>query len=79
MVTCSFCGYEIVPTTGKKYFKKDGKALSFCSHKCETNMIKLKRIPRKTKWTKEARDLKIAQKKLAEKAKSEKKSEKASA
>ena len=68
MTDCSFCGYEIVPTSGKKLIKKDGKVYNFCTHKCETNMVKLKRIPRNIKWTKEARDQKVARKKLAEKA-----------
>jgi large subunit ribosomal protein L24e len=49
---CSFCGEEIEPGTGKMFVKKDGKVLYFCSRKCEKNMIKLKRNPRKFKWTK---------------------------
>lgn len=49
---CSFCGEEIEPGTGKVFIKKDGKVLYFCSRKCEKNLIKLKRNPRKLKWTK---------------------------
>ena len=49
---CSFCGYEIVPGTGKMVVRKDGKILYFCSRKCEKNMLELKRNPRKVKWTK---------------------------
>ena len=49
---CAFCGYEIEPGTGKMYVRKDGKILYFCSGKCEKNMLKLKRNPRKLKWTK---------------------------
>lgn len=49
---CSFCGYEIEPGTGKMYIRRDGKILYFCSRKCEKNMLKLKRNPRKLKWTK---------------------------
>ncbi len=55
MVSCSFCGKEIVPGTGKLYIKKDGKVLHFCSTKCEKNMLKLGRKPREHKWTKESR------------------------
>ena len=50
--TCSFCGNEIEPGTGKLYVKKDGNVLYFCKNKCQKNMLKLKRIPRKVKWTK---------------------------
>jgi len=49
---CGFCGEEIEPGTGKIYAKKDGKAIYFCSKKCEKNLIKLGRNPRKFKWTK---------------------------
>jgi len=49
---CSFCGYEIEVGTGKMYVRRDGKVLYFCSRKCEKNMLKLKRNPRKLKWTK---------------------------
>jgi large subunit ribosomal protein L24e len=50
--TCSFCGNEIEPGTGKMYVKRDGVVFHFCSSKCENNMIKLKRVPRRTRWTK---------------------------
>jgi len=53
MAECSFCGKELGEGTGKIYVKKDGTVLFFCSRKCEVNMIKLKRNPRKTKWTAE--------------------------
>ncbi len=49
---CSFCGYEIEPGTGKMYVRRDGRVFYFCSGKCEKNMLKLKRSPRKLKWTK---------------------------
>lgn len=51
MSKCSFCGKEIEKGTGLIYVKKDGKVLYFDGSKCEKNMIKLKRKPRKTKWT----------------------------
>ena len=49
--TCSFCGNEIEPGTGKMYVKKDGSIFYFCSSKCEKNLVKLRRKPRKFKWT----------------------------
>ena len=48
---CSFCGGEIEVGTGKMYVRRDGKVFYFCSGKCEKNMLKLKRNPRKLKWT----------------------------
>ncbi len=51
---CSFCGDEFEKGTGKIFAKNDGKILYFCSNKCEKNMFKLKRIPRKVRWTQEA-------------------------
>ena len=48
---CTFCGLEIEPGTGKMYIKKDGITFHFCSSKCQKNMIKLKRVPRRTEWT----------------------------
>jgi large subunit ribosomal protein L24e len=44
--SCSFCGNEIEPGTGK-----DGTVFLFCSHKCQSNMLKLGRVPRWTPWT----------------------------
>ena len=52
MRTCSFCGKEIEEGTGKMYVKKDGSIYFFCSSKCEKNMIKLGRVPRKVKMMK---------------------------
>ena len=48
---CSFCGQEIEPGTGRFHVKKDGTVFQFCTSKCFKNMIKLKRIPRRTDWT----------------------------
>ncbi len=47
---CSFCREDIEPGTGKMFVKKDGNVLQFCSRKCEKNMLKLKRSPRKVNW-----------------------------
>ncbi|PKP54336.1 MAG: 50S ribosomal protein L24e [Candidatus Altiarchaeales archaeon HGW-Altiarchaeales-3] len=48
---CSFCSHEIAPGTGKTYVTKQGKIFHFCSSKCEKNMFKLKRKPRRVQWT----------------------------
>ncbi len=52
---CSFCGNKYALGTGKMFVKKDGSTLYFCSSKCEKNMLKLKRVPRRVGWTKKAR------------------------
>ncbi len=49
---CSFCGNEIEPGTGKIYAKKDGTVYNFCKNKCQKNMLELKRIPRRVRWSK---------------------------
>ena len=51
MVECNFCGEKVELGKGKIYAKKDGTSYTFCSNKCETNLIELKRKPVKTKWT----------------------------
>ncbi len=48
---CSFCGKEIKPGTGMMFVKNDGTVLRFCSSKCWKNALKLKRNPKKLKWT----------------------------
>lgn len=65
---CTFCSKEIHIGTGKMYVKKDGKVFYFCSMKCEKNMIKLRRKPRKTRWTGVAHANKAAAKALKAKA-----------
>ena len=47
---CSFCTEDIEQGKGKMIVKSDGKLLYFCSKKCEKNMLKLKRNPKKVKW-----------------------------
>ena len=51
MPKCSFSGKEIKPGSGKMFVKDNGTVLWFYSSKCEKNMLKLKRDPRKLKWT----------------------------
>lgn len=60
---CSFCGSEIEIGTGMMFAKNDGKIFYFCSSKCEKNIFKLGRIPRKVKWTEEAIKIKKGAKK----------------
>lgn len=49
--TCTFCGGDIRPGTGKMYIKKDGTVFYFCKSKCQKNLLKLGRIGRDIKWT----------------------------
>jgi len=48
---CSFCGKEVTSGTGRQFVRNDGSVLYFCSNKCRLNQLKLKRDPRKLKWT----------------------------
>ncbi|OYT30866.1 MAG: 50S ribosomal protein L24 [Thermoprotei archaeon] len=48
---CSFCGRVIQPGKGMMYVRNDGSILRFCSSKCYKSMLKLRRDPRKLKWT----------------------------
>lgn len=48
---CSFCGSLLGFGTGKMFVKRDGTVLTFCSRKCEMNVTKLGRDPKKVKWT----------------------------
>src|SRR3989338_5577276 len=50
---CSFCSKEIREATGTMYVRKSGKVSYFCTSKCENNLVKLGRNPRKKKWAHE--------------------------
>ncbi len=50
---CNFCGEEIDKGREKIFVALKGNALYFCSGKCEKNQLKLRRKPRKIKWTKD--------------------------
>lgn len=52
MTECTFCGKEVEPGTGKLYVKRNGDVFHFCSHKCQHNMLGMKRMSRYVKWTK---------------------------
>ncbi|NVM02424.1 MAG: 50S ribosomal protein L24e [Candidatus Helarchaeota archaeon] len=49
---CVFCGHDIEPGTGSMYVKLDGTVSFYCTNKCRKNHMKLRRNPRKLKWTK---------------------------
>ncbi len=47
MANCSFCNSENV---AKMHVTNKGQTLFFCSKKCQDNVLKYKRDPRKFKW-----------------------------
>ncbi len=62
---CSYCNKNVSEGTGILYVKKDGTAYNFCSGKCQTNMLKLKRKASKVKWitkSQEAKELHLVKK-----------------
>jgi len=48
---CNFSGEEIEPGTGLMFIKKDGTVMWFKNSKARKNALKLKRNPRRVKWT----------------------------
>jgi large subunit ribosomal protein L24e len=48
---CSFCDSEIGHGTGTVYATRIGDILTFCSSKCERNMLRLGRKPQNMPWT----------------------------
>ncbi len=66
---CSFCGYEISKGKGLLFVKANGTIYSFCSSKCKKNLLKLRRKPRKIKWTSEYRKEKTIKKKASKSSK----------
>lgn len=48
---CFFCGQRIASATGIMLVKNDGSIQWTCSNKCKKNLRKLRRDPRKQKWT----------------------------
>lgn len=51
MTSCTFCGGDVVPGTGKMYIKRDGTVWHFCKAKCQRNQVELKRVNRHVGWT----------------------------
>ncbi|MDG6996501.1 MAG: 50S ribosomal protein L24e [Nitrososphaerota archaeon] len=48
---CSFCGRSIALGMGIMYVRNDAATFWYCSSKCRKNSSKLKRDPRKLKWS----------------------------
>ena len=51
MAFCSFCNNAIPKGTGEIFVLRDGTQLTFCSRKCKTNAVELKREGRLVGWT----------------------------
>jgi large subunit ribosomal protein L24e len=48
---CAFCNKDVHLGTGIVLVLNDGSTKAYCSSKCRFNDLKLKRDPRKYKWS----------------------------
>jgi large subunit ribosomal protein L24e len=69
MTKCTFCGKEENPHIGTHLITNQGETKYFCTRKCQSNSLKLKRDKRKIRWTEAFHE---TRKKAKERAKSKK-------
>ncbi len=50
MPSCSWCGNELKPGTGKMFVKNSGEVLYFCSRKCEVHFKRRGPKGKRQKW-----------------------------
>ncbi|MBS3064321.1 MAG: 50S ribosomal protein L24e [DPANN group archaeon] len=58
MPKCSYCNKEFDRASGVMLIQNTGKILWFHSRKCEKYMLKIKRNPKRLKWTRSAKVVK---------------------